>query len=391
MTAPVRPHSTSIAAVVNLHREGSDALPSLISAWRAVERARARDIEAQLVLVLDSPDAPTEAVAAEWESRAAQVLRTEVSDLGAARNVAAERLDADWLAFLDGDDLWGEDWLVAAHAMATANSPAVPVVFHPTVNIIFGDHHSLLHHIDSTDPAFLWSRFHLHNAWTALSFVKRQVVVDLPYPRNDLANGFGFEDWSWNMAVLDAGGEHRVVPDTCHFIRRVDGSSLLDQSQEALRTQYPSGSPPERASGTPDFVAQLDPGTHREAMVELSEPILHQVGLAATIEPTVQRTMSAAGNPRSLPQNFNDHYTAAQRSLEELWAHRKPDLSVAEICENVMSLVDLDADDRTKVVAEFLRTERQLGRTVGESPMITEALNRYSQLLSPRDRPDTDT
>lgn len=383
--------TNSVAAVVNLHREGSTAKPSLISAWRAVEAARQTGIDAKLVLAVDSPDLHTIKLVEEWRDRGAQIISTDVADLGAARNAAAHAVDTTWLAFLDADDLWGEQWLIAAHRMATDPSTQDGDVFHPQTNIIFGDHHSLLHHIDSDGPKFSWSRFHLHNAWTALCFARREHLLALPYPRNDLANGFGFEDWCWNMAVLDTGGRHRVVPDTCHFIKRVNpaggASSLLTESQQALRTRYPGVPSPERLPNSVDSNRVSHEGTHETCPVELDSEILRQIHLAATIEPAVARTMSAMGKPALLPQNFNTHNTAAQRALEELWALRSAadtceTTTIGALCDDSQLLADLTPDDRAKVVAEFLLTEQSLGRPTGESPLITEATATYSQVAS---------
>ena len=394
----------SIAAVVNLHTEGETALPSIISAWRAVEAARSHGIDAHLVLVADSPDLPTVRVVERWRARGAAIVSTDVGDLGAARNVAADAVDSTWLAFLDADDLWGEAWLVEAHAMATDGTAKENDVFHPAVNIIFGDHHSLLHHIDSDGPDFRWSRFHLHNAWTALSFVRRDHLLALPYPNNDLANGFGFEDWSWNMAVLDSGGRHRVVRNTCHFIKRTNSdagpdseASLLAQSQHSLRTRYPTVSSPERSadhslptSSSAGNDTNVDEGTHLVAPIELPPEIFRQIRIAASIEPAVAKTLSSTGPPSSLPQNFNTHNTAGQRALEELWLLRTKvetseetaQVTIGELCDRSTLLWSLESTERAKVVAEFLLTERQLGRAAGDSTLIAEATAVYSQLAS---------
>lgn len=245
--------SIDVTAAVNLHREGSAALPSMISAWRSVEHARAHGINAELLLVLDRSDDSTTRVADRWTSRGARVVHVDVGDLGAARNRAVATCgDSEWIAFLDADDLWGEYWLTAAYtAVLESGGESQHDVWHPAVNIIFGDHHSLLHHVDSSDASFSWARFRLHNQWTALSFVRRSTIEDIPYPRNDLASGFGFEDWSWNEEVLRRGGRHRVVADTCHFIHRSSNPSLLSQSQHALRTPYTSDNTTEFRRPTP--------------------------------------------------------------------------------------------------------------------------------------------
>ena len=375
---------TDIAAVVNLHREGSAATPSIISAWRAVRAAKRNSIPAQLVLVLDRPDQATLAIAQQWSARDAQLVTVNEGDLGASRNAAVASVDVDWIAFLDSDDLWGETWLVQAHREATANATDALEVWHPQVNVVFGDHHSLLHHVDSDDPRFRWSRFCLHNAWTALSFVRRQVLCDVPYLRNDLSNGFGFEDWSWNMAILERGGHHRVVADSCHFIKRTGSPSLLSQSQTALRTPYPTADGrrrDERERSVPfeeDRVA--DAGTHVAAPLDLSEIIFQQIKLASTIEPSVTRTVRGPRDPAALPQNFNTHNTPEQYALEELWSLRTTDRSVAAILDDARSLPGLDERARSLVIAEFTVREVALGRTLGSSGLLEETCATYPQV-----------
>lgn len=385
--------SIDIAAVVNLHDEGPSASSSLISAWRAVEAANSRGLSAQLVLVLDRPDEPTRAVGEEWTRRGALAIWCNEGDLGAARNAAANSTDAQWLAFLDADDLWSENWLSCA-AEATKDLPPQqgPVVLHPAVNIIFGDHHSLLHHQDSDDATFSWARFRLHNAWTALSFVRRLDLIDLPFPRNELADGFGFEDWSWNMAVLDHRGRHHVVPDTCHFIRRVNDDSLLSRSQNALRALYPSDDPSALENRAPrPVVTELSvlttqdpdlPPTHQLAPHALSSVVLEQVRLATTIEPAIAKTMTHTGHPEVIPQNFNSHVTPAHRALEsiDMILDQNPALPTAEALDASDELANLGSADQRAIVAEVLRVTRRTERSEGTSMLIEETLETYPQL-----------
>lgn len=381
---------TNITVVINLHREGNAALPSIISAWRSIEAARAVGLNCELLLVLDSADEATITVADRWGRRGAIALHVQNEDLGASRNSATEVAEGEWVAFLDADDLWGEDWLTRAHSAATQAGPvrAEIEVWHPAVNIIFGDHHSLLHHIESTDPKFSFARFRLHNAWTALSFVHRSTLLTVPYPSNNLADGFGFEDWSWNEEILRRGGRHLVVPETCHFIQRTTSSSLLGQSQAALRTRY-SRSPDDPdatrhvVSNTPstDFDG-ASAATHVDGPIEISPEVAGQVRLAGAIEPAVLQTVDPDRLRGTLPQNFNTHLTTAQHCLEqvEVVASTAPLADVAELLGWTDLLKELSDLDRAKVVAEVLLDPRNAHRRRGISAHITHAHSVFPQL-----------
>ena len=389
-----------IAAVVNLHREGDAAIPSLVSAWRAAEHARASGISVQLAIVLDTPDAETVAIANAWSKRGARIIPIEVGDLGAARNAAVRALDSEWVAFLDGDDLWGESWLTRAFTAANAVTDPTPLdVWHPQVNVMFGGSQSLLHHQDSTDPSFSLARLRLHNTWTALSFVRREHLEETPYPPNRIAEGFGYEDWSWNIEVLRRGGRHRIVPESVHAIYRspagpADASTnMLAQSRAALRSPYPHAAAftaalPGQTVAISDLSptdADLPPQFRRQP-IELSSTIYRDLWRAATMAPAIRETIEGPGKPDSLPQNHNHHVTAAQRALEELELAERhdPGRSLGELLDASALLDQLSPDDQRRVVAECILNPTGARRDRGTSSLIDAALAAYPQLRKQR-------
>ena len=383
-----------IAAVVNLHCEGDAAVPTLISAWRSAEHARAAGISAQLAIVLDSPDPATVAVANRWYGRAAQIIPIEVGDLGAARNAAVRALDSEWIAFLDGDDLWGESWLANAFTAATTITDPTPLdVWHPQTNVMFGSARSLMHHRDSTQPDFSLARLRLHNEWTALSFTRREHLKATPYPRNRLEEGFGYEDWCWDIEVLRRGGRHRVVPDSVHAIYRGPWTSLLSQSRAALRSPYPDPAPvsavlpgqTRRVSDLTTTDADLPPQFRHQQLV-LSETMYGDVRRAATIATAIQNTIEAPGKPTSLPQNHHLHVTAAQRALEELEiaAQAAPSSPLAELLDNATLIRQLSTNDQHRIVAECLLDPTGTHSDRGTSPLIDATISAYPQLRNHR-------
>ena len=106
------------------------------------------------------------------------------------------------------------------------------LVLHPEYNVYFGNAaNHVFQHVDMEDPDFERELLLKRNFWTALSFARRETYLAHPYRENRLANGFGYEDWTWNHETIECGILHKVVRGTSHFVRRgKPGESLLAQS-----------------------------------------------------------------------------------------------------------------------------------------------------------------
>jgi glycosyltransferase involved in cell wall biosynthesis len=217
---------TSICGVINVHREGLLAHASIRSALLAAQRARTQGLSVELLVVADCPDPETRAYLEGLNEVRLQVVVTDVDDLGLARNVAVQRSNSDFIAFLDGDDLWAANWLEAAHASASVDLR--PIVWHPEGSLFFGEgvEPYWLMHPDMDDDAYLWLRLASRNLWTSLAFASRSVFKEVPYRRSDVRQGFGFEDWSWNAQTVARGFLHKIVPGSVHLVR-IKPTSLM--------------------------------------------------------------------------------------------------------------------------------------------------------------------
>ena len=102
-----------VSAIINCCCEGLLLQRSLDSAIRSMEAAGFTD-ESELIVVADSANRTTLSVLAGYGARLSRILHTDFSDLGSARNAGAEAARGELLLFLDGDDLWGFDWVRAA-------------------------------------------------------------------------------------------------------------------------------------------------------------------------------------------------------------------------------------------------------------------------------------
>lgn len=212
----------AISVILTTHREGVLAGPTIRSLEAAVAAAAAAGLATEVVAVLDRPDPDTAALIAA-ALPAARRLEVAEGDPGLARNHGIAAARGACVALLDGDDLWSENWLAEAWRLVAARPE---VIAHSEVNLTFGTERSLWWHVDSEGPLYDPDYLDWANYWDALSFARRDVYRRFPYRANDLALGFGHEDWYWNRVTLAAGHPHKPVPGTLHFKRRRRGSQI---------------------------------------------------------------------------------------------------------------------------------------------------------------------
>jgi hypothetical protein len=234
---------SDITATVIFHREGAFAVAALASFGDLVAVARAAGLVVETQAVLDRPDDATRHIVELHGRWIDTVKEVSFGDLGLSRNAGAGFARGRYLSFLDGDDLWGDQWFRAAFAAASA--PAAPpiAIWHPEHLYVFStaDFDSKPHEgyrafrslMRSSDtPGFNPATLLFHNFWSANAFATRELHLRFPYRAVDREHGFGIEDWTWNLETLGAGIGHRVVPGTVHLIRK-RGSRSLDQQNQA--------------------------------------------------------------------------------------------------------------------------------------------------------------
>jgi glycosyltransferase involved in cell wall biosynthesis len=223
----------SVSVIMNIHREGVLLNATLNSLERMLSYSTEFNLKLELLLVLDDSDDQTKEIISKFVQYADVDISMVIIDvthknLSLARNSGASAASGDFLCFLDADDLYSKNWLINAYKIAKKHGNKT--IVHPEVNIYFGADKRVFRHYNSKDINLVGLLF--ENYWTSLSFASREIYLNHPYELIDLDNGFGYEDWHWNMEVLSSGCEHVIAPKTAHFIRLKNEGSLNQASAQ---------------------------------------------------------------------------------------------------------------------------------------------------------------
>lgn len=219
-----------ISIVVNAHREGLIAVPTLKSLVRAKRYAEQHGRAVEIIVCLDRADEITRATVKSFALDRAKIFEVEFGDLGLSRNFSVSQSAGKYVAFLDADDLFGESWI--EFALRNAERDQRDIVWHTECNLYFGDLPRIVRYVDMEDTEFdaLW--LVCSNPWTALCMADRSLFERFPYPKTELNRGVGYEDWGWYREVIDAGWLLKTVKGTSHAIR-VKQVSLVKQTTAA--------------------------------------------------------------------------------------------------------------------------------------------------------------
>lgn len=208
-----------VTAVINLHREGQMCFASIRSLLLTAQRARAAGLSVECLAVLDNADDETASIAASFKADGLEIINTSVKDLGLARNAAIEKARGRFVSFLDGDDLWDEMWLHRSVEQLVAMG-TVDAVAHPELVFCFGGSNEIFVHTDTRNRDCNLEAMRVTNLWTALSTAHISVFRRYPYERNEISQGWGYEDWNWNARTISNGVAHIAVRGGFHFVRK---------------------------------------------------------------------------------------------------------------------------------------------------------------------------
>jgi glycosyltransferase involved in cell wall biosynthesis len=234
-----------LTVVVNLHVEAELAHPTLKAVARAVRHAEQSGLTCQLLLMINSPSKRMKWYVEKSMPTQLLDLKPEIifvgfQDVGASRNAATALASGKNIVFVDGDNLFTDNWFT--EGVRAINKVANRrLVIHPDLFLIFGDDLRAWKIRQSIDDDFSYRDIIEHNLWDSAAMMPIEIAIEVPYREMPSGGGFGPEDWQFNLDTLTAGIQHRTAEDTIYFYRVRRNSGLAAQHQGArslLRTLH---------------------------------------------------------------------------------------------------------------------------------------------------------
>lgn len=229
----------AIAAIITTHAEGDLIRATLTSCMESVSHFKQKTgLAAQILIAMDCPSSATQKVVDEYRD-VAEVHVFDFADQGLVRNAMVKEAQAEFIAFLDGDDLWSENWLINAHSAAQSYNGKC--VIYPEFNWFFEGSSNILCQIDDLEPTFDIESLRVTNLWDALCFCSKDIYLKFPFSKRRIKDGFAYEDWHWNRQLVEAAVEQKIARDTIIFKRRRIGSQSSKASRRGVMAE-PSNS-----------------------------------------------------------------------------------------------------------------------------------------------------
>ena len=228
--------NNSITCIITFHKEGLLAHKTLLSIERCRKYAEKYNIEVHFICTLDRADEETTRVVKEHPviRSTDKIFDIDVGDLGLSRNYGVQHTQTNYISIHDGDDYYGEDLLKKYIDYATVHHNEI--ILHNSLTFHFDIAHTV--EIKNLYLSEKLENIGFYNYFPTHSFGLTKIYKEIPYREKDFKNGFGYEDWLWNLETLDRGYKHYIVPNTYYFYRRKIQNSLYLEAEASGAMLY---------------------------------------------------------------------------------------------------------------------------------------------------------
>lgn len=223
-----------LTVLISAHNEDLVAVKTLKSVKRSLQKLDNAGISYEVICTIDSPTPETKALFDNQKIIIAKNIFINKGDLSANRMVGINAAHGKYIAIIDADDLCSENWFIDGLNLCKK----IPnVVVHTENSISFGAANILWKKTNSKSISTEAIYNIQGNRWDSAVVAPAQLMQKYGYLPN--MDGFGSEDWDFNMRTLNDGVKHMVAPKTILFVRRRENGSEMDKQRLQKRIVRP--------------------------------------------------------------------------------------------------------------------------------------------------------
>lgn len=158
------------------------------------------------------------------------ILKNNFNDLALSRNYSIKRSKGKYIFIMDGDDLVSENFL--RDSIKILESSKTKTLLHAEYRLLFWDRElmhpfRLIKNQRSHGRKYDLIRLVARNQWISSVIGDRKIFLKYPYRENK--NGYGMEDYDFNIRTTNDNILHKLVPNTVYFYRQKKHGSLLQK------------------------------------------------------------------------------------------------------------------------------------------------------------------
>ena len=213
----------TLSVGVTAHHEGLLLHKTLRNIMECIKYL-GNDISTEIIINVDNGNEETISYLRQYSGTNMRIFYNTFGDTGPSRNFIVSKAKGKYIAFIDGDDLVSPNWL--KKSLEILDNMDEACIVHPEATLTFGN---------GTENVLCMQKDMLSceesilsligaNLWCATCMTRKEVFEKVPY--NKLGDGYGHEDYVFNIDTVRMGIKHSVAKNTVLFYRRTDSSRL---------------------------------------------------------------------------------------------------------------------------------------------------------------------
>lgn len=210
---------------ITCHAEGLLAYKTLRSMKQCANKLADNGVSYEINIVADNPDSKTREFLESGNDilRNVNIYYVEFGNVAESRNYIIEKSNGEYVSLIDGDDLVSENYLL--ECKKAIDKAVDTAIAHPAVQIQFdvdnANNYAYWEMNDAADSLDYKLMLVQYNQFPSPLVAKKKTLSRVKYTIPE--NGYGYEDFSYILDQISAGGKHIVAPGTAFFYRRRSG------------------------------------------------------------------------------------------------------------------------------------------------------------------------